>query len=178
MTLTITATAGDSSANSFVTEAEVIAYMAARLNASAWTTVTGSTCTENEKKALIEATRELNARAWCGSRVTSTQALAWPRQWVEDPDAAYSATYYDTTSVPQRIKDATMELAFQFLNMGTTDLAALDSTTGVRSQQVDVIAIEYEPSQRPRGLRRFPRIWNLISPLLESTGNGLQVTRG
>lgn len=178
MSLTIIATAGAPDANSFVTEAEQIAYMAARLNASAWTTTSGSTLTEDEKKALIEATRELSAMRWQGRRVTGTQALSWPRQWAPDPDSPIQ-DYFDSTALPQRVKDACCELAFQFINAGTTDVAAMDSATAVKRKKVGPLETEYDTFSRPQGARRFPRVWHLIQPLLMS-GAGYQsrIVRG
>lgn len=179
MTLTIVATPGDANANSFVTEAEVIAYMAARLNATAWTTVSGTTCTETEKSALIEATRELSMMNWCGRRVTTTQALGWPRAFAIDPDSPWQF-FFDQTAVPTRIKNATCELAFQFLNAGTTDVASLDPTITIVSKKTGPLETEYaEPYNRPKGLRRFPRIWNWIAPLLnDATGASVALLRG
>lgn len=177
MAITITATAGSASANSFVTEAEVIAYMAARLNASTWDTVTGVDCTETEKAALVEATRELSNRNWKGLRVDDTQALSFPRQYCPNPDSSIG-DWYATTVIPQRIKDACCELAFQFVKAGTTDVAAEDSKWGVSSQTVDVIGTSYEAHMRSRGLARYPRIMALISPLLEGVGLTARVVRG
>lgn len=177
MSLTIVATAGAADANSFATEAEVIAYMAARLNATAWTTVTGSTCTENEKAALIEATREVSTLDFLGLRATDTQALSWPRQYAADPDSAYQ-DYFLTTTVPQRVKDATCELAFQFLKSGTIDLAALDTLSGVTEKTVDVITTRYQPYGRPTGLARYPRVLNYLRPLLASQINTTTLVRG
>jgi hypothetical protein len=171
------ATAGDASANSFVTEDEVIAYMAARLNASSWTTVTGSTCTESEKKALVEATRELSARNWIGLFASDTQALAWPRQWATNPDSP-TYSYFDTDDIPQRVKDATCELAFQFLKAGTSDVAALDSTQAVTRRQVDVIVTEYDSHAKKQGLERYPRVMNYIRPLLSGSPSVLKTVRG
>ena len=182
MSLTITATAGSASANSFVTEAEVIAYMATRLNASAWTTVTGATCTEDEKKALIEATREISTlagRCWIGQRTDSTQALAWPRFDAVNPDDP-TQSYFDTTEIPQRVKDATCELAFQFLKAGTTDVAAADASAGIKRKQVDVLATEYlDPRERPDGLARYPRVLGYLAPLSTvASGPVFSVVRG
>ena len=181
MSLTITATAGSASANSFVTEAEVVGYMATRLNASAWTTVTGTTCTEDEKKALIEATREISVlagRAWIGRRADAVQALAWPRYMAPNPDSP-TASYFGGTEIPQRVKDATCELAFQFLKAGTSDLAAGDATIGIRTKTIDVISTTYlDTVDRPDGLARFPRVLGYIAPLSQSTGTVFPVVRG
>lgn len=169
MTITIDATAGGASANSYVTEAEAILYMATRLNVTGWTTLTGSSCTDTEKTALIEATRELNALDWKGRRSTTTQVLQWPRWWVEDPDSPVGF-YYVPTIVPQRVKDAQCEWALQFLKAGTTDIAALDPNLAVKLKRVDVLETEWDTYLRPQGLSRFPSVRRTIAPLLSTLG--------
>lgn len=177
MSITIVATAGAANANSFASEADAIAYMAARLNASAWTTVSGSTLIDAEKIALVEATRELNNRNYIGSRATDTQALQWPRQWAVNPDSAYE-TFFATDAVPQRIKDACCELAFQFLKAGTTDVAAEDTLQNIQTKTIDVLSTTYfEPEKRTKGLARYPRVFEYIRPLLCSSG-GASIVRG
>lgn len=180
MALTIVATPGAPTANSFVTEADAITYMAARLNASAWSTVTGTACTEDEKKALVEATREITARDYVGVRSLIGQALAWPRAYATNPDAATAAAgWYDVDVIPARVKEATCELAFQFLNLGTTDVAALPSDAGVIEKTIDVITTRYEPRARPTGMARFPRVLNLLRPLFDATASGgITLVRG
>jgi len=180
MSITIVATAGSASANSFVTEAEAIAYVATRLNASAWTTVTGATCTESEKVALIESTREISAMTFKGSRTDSTQVLSWPRQWVENPDSPTGAwDFYASTAIPSRVKDATCELALQFLKAGTTDLAAVDPNAGVIEKTVDVLTTRWDGYRRPTSLLgRFPSVARFLKPLLEASGFQSPVVRG
>jgi hypothetical protein len=182
--ITITATVGSASANSYCTEAEFIARAATRLNVPAGTTVSGSTCTEAEKQALIEAQRELTVLAWKAGRVNSTQALAWPRAYAEDPDApsllgTALATdfWFSTTEIPQRVKDAQIELAFEFTRAGTTDLAAADPNTGVIEKTVGPLTTRWESYARPTGLGRFPRIVALIAPLLETGAGAMEVER-
>jgi hypothetical protein len=186
VSIAIVATAGSATANSFVTESEVIAYMATRLNNSTWTSVTGSTCTEDEKKALIEATRELSALSYIGERVDGTQVLSWPRENAQNPDSpgidsmgGETLGDFDSDEIPQRVKDATCELAFQFLKSGTTDLAALDSKIGVISKTIGPISTTYaNPAERAQGLARFPRVLNYIRPLLaKASQGGLSVVR-
>jgi hypothetical protein len=165
---TIDATVGGAASNSFVTELEQIAYVADRLNLSSWTTVSGSTLTDDEKKALIEATREINRMRFIGARVNDTQALAWPRQNATNLDSA-TFDYFSTTVLPQRLKNATMELAVQFIEAGTTDVAALPDTDNVKRDKIDVLEVEYFEYGRKRGLRRYPRVSGELSTLLESS---------
>lgn len=181
MAITIVATAGETNANSFVTAAEMTTYCNARLNASAWTAA------DAQLPALVEATRDLNLPAYIGGKATVAQALMWPRVWAVDPDASSVlvdpvdpsriagsfVAYFSETAIPQRVKDATCELALQYLKAGTTDMAALDDTLGVIRETVDVLTTEYaKPGERAQGLARFPRVMALIAPLLDRTRSG------
>ncbi len=142
-------------------------------------TVSGAN-TANQKIALVEATRELSAKLWVGSKSNTAQALAWPRIFATDPDISWSGTpYFASDIIPQRIKDATSELALQFLKGGTTDIASLDSTYNVKVKTVDVLTTEYfEPQQRAIGLNRYPSVMRFIAPLLEGSGLMVPIIRG
>lgn len=179
MPITIDASVGGASSNSFVSEAEQIAYMATRLNASGtWTTFSGSACTEPEKAAMVEATREISRRVWKGRQATSTQALAWPRWWVPNPDSPVGFVY-DTNVIPDRVKVATMEYAFQFLKAGTEDLAATDPNAGVIEETVGPLTTRWSSSSaRPQGINRFERVMREIGPLLDETPYSTRLVRG
>ena len=148
--------------------------MEGRLNASSWET---TATTDQKNRALVEATRELSSRTYIGERSTTTQSLAWPRQLAHDPDSP-NADYFDSSIVPQRVKDATCELAFQFIKAGTTDLAALDSNHAVRRKRIDVIETEYDNYQKAEGLSRFPSVMRFIKPLLTGSGVIVPTVRG
>jgi hypothetical protein len=175
MAVTIVATAGAADANSFVTLAEAESYILGRLNVSLWDAATDDT----KNRALVEATHELNALYWIGKRASSTQSLAWPRDWAVDPDDP-NGDYYAATEIPARLKWATEELALQFVKAGTTDVAAQDSTAGIIRKKIDVLETEYAPFGRAEGLDRYPRVVNYIRPLLDGGSSGLmtQVVRG
>lgn len=174
MALTIIATAGSASANSFVTLAESETYMLGRGNKSTWTAAADG----DKNIALVEATRDIDALGFVGYRADSTQALAWPRQWAIDPDDP-SSNYYDTDEIPTRIKNATCELAFQYIKAGTTDVAALDSKSNVKRKKVDVLETEYfTPTETARGLARYPRVLGWLLPLLANSGLTTEVIRG
>jgi len=178
--IVIVATPGAADANSFVAEAEAIAYAATRLNLAGWQTTTGATATENEKKALIEATRELDRLRYVGHRASSTQRLSWPRVFAAVPDPALTAhavdaaplgiVTYGADEIPLALKEATIELAMEFLRAGTTDLAAYPQEADVIRKRVDVIETQWQPGRRPLGLARFPRVLALIAPLLAGAG--------
>lgn len=168
MPVVINATPGSATANSFVTLAEAQTYVDTRLNVTAWTAAT----TDSTNRALVEATRTLCGRDYVGRRVDTTQVLEWPRWYAVNPDAPIGGQwYYSTTIIPDRIKDATCELALQFIIAGTSDVASLDSTLNTRVKTVDVLTTEYfEPQLRAKGLARFPRVMDLIRPLLAGGG--------
>ena len=176
MPITIDATVGGASANSFVTLAEAQTYMDGRLNGSSWDGAT----TDDQNRALVEATRWLSARTWQGERVNSTQALSWPRFWAPNPDLMFGGNwFFDSTVIPQRIKDATAELAFQFLKLGTTDAAAIDPNQKIIEQTVGPITTRYsDPYARPQGLGQFPSVLRYIAPLLFGDANTSPVIRG
>lgn len=176
MALAIDATVGGAASNSFVTLAEWTTYMEGRLNSDAFDDADSD---DTRNRALAEATRELSAVGWRGDRTDDTQALAWPRQWVCNPDDP-NGDYFDTGVIPDRVKRATYELALAFLKAGTTDIVSLDDTTlNVKRSQIDVIATEYyEPGFRVKGLARFPAVMREIRPLMASAGFVTQVVRG
>ena len=188
----IDASVGGIASNSFCTLVEASAYLSARLNASSFTGASA----DDQNTALLEAARELTRiGVWKGLRVNDTQALSWPRDYVPDPDNpdnegllrnGYPAledpfatyTYYLTTIVPVRIKEAQAELALEFLRAGTEDVAALDADINIKRTKVDVLETEYfGQSQRVVGLLRYPRVMTLIGPLLDPAKSGMKLMR-
>ena len=175
MAITIVATAGSESANSYATVAEADAYLEPRLNSSAW----DDAAAETQKAALVEATREMDLLPWRGTRVDLTQALAWPREDVPIPDlpddvaVGSASSEYSTTAIPDRIRDMTIELALEFLRAGTTDLSKPDPELEKHRKRTDVLETEFVPyHQRRQGIARFPRIWARIYPLLDPSKVG------
>lgn len=185
-------TIGGATSNTFCTLVEATAYLSARLNATAFT----GAVADSQNMALLEACRELSRLGcWKGRRVNATQALSWPRDYVPDPDnpdnegllvSGYedleepfsTITYYATTVMPTRVKEAQIELALEFLRAGTEDVAGLDPDTNIKSSVTDVLETVFVgQSQRASGLVRFPRVMALIGPLLEPTKTGLTMMR-
>jgi hypothetical protein len=172
MTITLVETVGSASANSFVSVAEADAYLEARLNSSAWTGA------EPKKQALIEATRDLCNETYQGYRASATQALAWPRSDAPNPDGETDSVYFETTVIPQRVKDATCELALEFLRAGTTDVASLSSTAGMIEKTTGPLTTKWaDPSAIAAGLSRYPRVAALIQPLFGIGSGQVRLTR-
>lgn len=174
MPISIDSTVGGASANSFVSLAEAQSFMDGRLNSTNW----DAASTDSKNRALVEATREISVLGFVGRRVATTQSLSWPRWDAPNPDDA-QGWLYTSTEIPQRVKDATSELAFQFLNAGTSDIASLPSDSGIIEKTVDVLTTRWaEPYNRPKGLRLYPRVWNYLLPLLESSPAQMPIVRG
>ena len=72
MTVTVTATVGSSSANSYLTVAQADDLANDYLGTLAWSSAT----TDNKGRALIMATRYLDELQWIGTRASTTQSLA------------------------------------------------------------------------------------------------------
>ena len=174
MPVSIDATVGGTSANSFVTLTEAQTYLDGRLNESSWESAT----TDNKNRALVEAARELSARSWRGMQTTDTQALAWPREWVVNPDSP-TYSYFDTDIIPQRVKNAQIELALEFIKAGTTDVATQDPLQNIKQETVGPLTTVYaDVYQRARGLARYPNVLRFIRPLLSGVGLTTRVLRG
>lgn len=163
MAVTIIATAGSATANSYITLAEADAYLEARSNVSLWDAASDAT----KNIALVESQRWLTVLGWLGLRSDTVQALAWPRQNVTDPDDP-NYNYFDSDEVPQRVKDAQSELALEFIKAGATDISAFDPSVEIIEERIDVIATKYDRN-RPTGTARYPTVMRYIRRLLSAT---------
>ena len=183
MPLTVIATPGASNANSFVTIAEADAYVNAQMERTGW-----PVSDDDKARALFAATADLSALAYVGSRTATAQALAWPRIQAPNPDArndngwpygipTWSQVFYDDDVIPQRIKDATCELAYRYAVAGRPETGTVPASQNILEKQVDVLRTRYsDPAQRVTGLGLYPRVAQWIKPLL-AVGSGLQVSR-
>jgi len=140
MALVLVATAGSSSANTYITLAEAESYFEARLHSSTWDD--SANITKNE--ALVWATRLLdNYFNWVGLKVTSDQALQWPRQSVIDE----RGDLLDSTTIPNFLKNATAEFSMWLI---ASDRTADPSSKGVKRIKVDTIDITLDKIDRSK----------------------------
>lgn len=108
MALIVETGSGMPTAESYVSEDEANAYFDKRGNPSAWTALT----TNDKESALRYATVALDGMyEWEGDIRQLLQALSWPRSDAKD----WEGRTIVSTSVPQRVKDATCELALLHL---------------------------------------------------------------
>jgi hypothetical protein len=105
LTLVVETGAGLTTANSYVTVADATAYFTRRLYSGIWSAASAG----DQAAALVWATSLLDQQLrWQGDRISTTQALEWPRSYVLTPDRD---AYYDSASIPAWLEDATAELA-------------------------------------------------------------------
>lgn len=153
--MSLDATAGGSSADSYTTVAEADTYHDNHLYATDWTGAT----TANQEKALKMATRILDEKIdWSGSKSTSSQALAWGRTGVEDDGYSVSSSI-----IPNPIKNATSEFARHLLG---SDLTVDAQGKGLDSLAVGSITLSFDKTDTagviPSIVQEMLRGWGTI----------------
>jgi hypothetical protein len=148
MTVTVVATAGSESANSYISVATGNDLADLYLGTLNWTLAS----TDNRGRALIMATRYLDELSYIGEKVSSSQALAWPRR-----DAACGDWSFTTSEIPQPIKQATFDLAEALLGdstllkapgAGSAELIPGIPNANLRRARVDVLDVEFNTVQQ------------------------------
>jgi hypothetical protein len=149
MAVSIDATAGGASANSYITLAEADTFVEAMVlgtDANKW----GSGNTDSRNRALTAAAQRLDRERFLGARATDTQALQWPRTGVRKPDTyvntyatgfpfRISDDYFADTEVPDQVKRAQIELAvYLHSNKDGISLGGLEDFKNVKIGNLDV----------------------------------------
>lgn len=130
MAITIDATVGGASANSYRTLADTLTYFEGRLNATGFTGATA----DNQNRALVQAARRMDQLPWVSQKAASTQALSWPRWDAVDEDG--NSVSSDT--IPVSIKDGQCELALYMLNKDLLADTGLEGFANVKVGPIDV----------------------------------------
>jgi len=126
MAITIVATVGSASANSYVTLSQAQDFIDGLTESDdvvAW----GTSTTDQKNRALFSSTQRIDREKFLGARVADTQALEWPRSGVRKPDTYTNlyglsfpnrlvADYYLDTEIPDRVKHAQIVLAVYLNN--------------------------------------------------------------
>ncbi len=118
---------GKADAESFASVADADAWHAARGNA-AWAALTAGEKEINLRKAT-DYMQQSYRSAWAGQRVTSTQALDWPRYDVPLKDLPGS--YYPSDTVPAEVRNACIMLALKASTILQGDQQAYLSAVGL-----------------------------------------------
>jgi len=104
---TIDASVGGASANCLITQANATTYFNGRLSTDDWTNAS----TADKDRALIMATVRLEQEEYRGSKVTTAQALKWPRYSTYNDNG----DTYATDDIPDVVDDACCEMALAIL---------------------------------------------------------------
>jgi len=139
----IDATLGGTSANSYVTLAAANTYFETVPDSSTWVSKTD----DQKNRALISATRWIDALTFYGNRCTDTQALKWPREEYKVDGIDLSCTL-----IPEGIKVATYELARAFAN-DTDAITGTSGTTGIYDEvELGELRVKYNKTSQTSGV--------------------------
>ena len=149
MAVSIDATAGGASANSYITLTEANTFVEAMISSSdvsKWTTGND----DSRNRALAAAAQRLDRERFLGARATDTQALQWPRTGVRKPDTyvntfstgfpfRISEDYFTDTEIPDQVKRAQIEMAVYLKNnVDGISLSGLEDFKNVKIGDLDV----------------------------------------
>lgn len=162
---------GLADAESYISVADATAYHAARGNA-AWTALASDTVREQALRKATDYMGQTYRDRWAGNRVSTTQALDWPRYDVprrDLPGDSYYA-YYASDAVPAEIVRACAELA---LRAAAGDLVE-DEDQRISAVSAGSVSVTFQQGSSPR--KQYPAIDGLLRPLLKS-GGGIALVR-
>ena len=143
MAAVIDATLSGASANSYVTLAATNAYFETVPDSSTWTDKTD----DAKNRAIISATRWIDALSFYGDRCTETQALKWPRE-----DYKVDGIELVCTLIPEPIKVATYELARALAN-DTDAITGTTGTTGIYDEvELGELKVKYNKTSQTSGV--------------------------
>jgi len=107
--MSLAALGGSPVENSYLSVAEADAIAFTMLGTLKW--LDPATTPADQESALIQATQQLDTLGWVGTRASSAQALAWPRDGAKCGEKSY-----DNATVPREVELATFDLAEALLN--------------------------------------------------------------
>jgi len=142
MAVTIDASAGGASANSFETLAEFKIYLLSKLHLS---TAVSTATDDTMNRALVSFARCMEVgMEWEGTPTDyDTQNLQWPRNGLLDA----LGNILDDTIIPQEIKDGQSEGAIAIID---SDITAANSADGLSQLKVGPIYMQFTSEGPPR----------------------------
>lgn len=122
MALTVISSWGGGTSNSYIDYTDAVVYLESKLYTAPWTAVGSLVC----EKALVEATRRIDAINWRGDRYFTFQKLAFPRAitalypdlgaMTEGVWSQLAAQNDEYTRMYNNVRDATVEEAVYLLD--------------------------------------------------------------
>lgn len=168
MAFTLDATVGGASANSYLTEAAATALVETLFDTTAWEDAEAG----QRPLALAATTHLLEAETPFGLKATTTQRLKWPRTGVYDEDGVA----YDSTTIPEPVQVATMELALAILR-GDVALEESSGYAGIKSLRIGPVSLGVTGTTAESG--KLPlRVRRAAGRLYRTMGVGGMVWRG
>jgi len=154
---------GKVDAESYASVTDANTYHTARGN-DTWSTLS----TAETEEALRRATDYIQstyAGMWNGYQTSTTQALDFPRKYMEMDDYA-TIVYFSESEIPTAVTNACIELAFKAARGELTP----DLTQKVKREKVDVLEVEY--ADNASQLPRYPMIDKMLSRFLKAGASG------
>jgi hypothetical protein len=184
MTIVVETGNGLSTANSYATVEEFVAFHTDRGN-----TTLAEADTDQIEAALIKGTDYLGQKfrlLWKGSRATETQRLNWPRRGVDVPDffdpffrdlSNIPISFQDTLFIPENevpweVKVATFLIAAETFS-GALSSGVIQPALGrtTKREKLGVLEVEYF-DQAQGSSRQTTKYWNVeqtVEPFLNLT---------
>ena len=159
MSLNVETGTGASNSESYASVINADLYHSNR-GCAPWATLT----TGQKEEALRRSTdyiEQVYGLSFQGRRVTSTQALSFPRI-----DVLLNGHYVASDTIPTILVNACCELAYKAAQGNLSP----DITQAVKREKVDVLEVEYMDNSSP--ITRIRAIDNLLAPLLKSLPSG------
>jgi hypothetical protein len=171
MALVVEDGTGKADAESYISVADATTYHAARGNAS-WAAQASDAVREQLLRKAADYMLQVYRLRWKGVRVTTAQALDWPRNGVQRVDYAYSSAngsqtiggsyFYPSNAVPVEVARACAELAL----IAITETLAPAVGRLTKREKLGPMEVEYMDHQT--GYTVYRAIDGLLAPFLTS----------
>lgn len=171
MACTIDTTVSGASANSYCSIADANSYHETHPYATTWEDAD----TDQKCRALQTATRLLDQwYEWAGVVSDSSQRLAWPRAGVTGPHGYLEAS----DAIPERVEQATAELARQLLDADRTADSDIESQ-GITSLKAGSVELAFSGTAKakviPNAVAAFVGIYGKEA---SRSGGAVTILRG
>lgn len=143
--------------DSYISLVDANTYFNTRVDVAAWT----ASSDPEKEKALATAAALMNEIIWVGVAASDSQVLAFPRAGDYMDPVLGKVVTLNTAQIPQRIKAANCEQAYQLLNND----GLLDETGRVSKIKVDTIELSGLDSNESLPPRFSLTAQNLFYPL-------------
>lgn len=166
--MSLVATVGDASANSYVTEAEAEIYMSDRVHAEDWEEF------EDKAKLLITSSSIIDWYIpWKGLVATAIQSMQWPRTGVYDK----FGNEFATTVIPTEVKIAVFEMALSSLEADRTADGDLNGLSEVRASTL-LLKTDTPTKGYSTASEVIPaKIWKILSILTSKQFGSVRLIR-